>query len=49
MEEIEFPYPNKKFKIEEIWINLSKQSIWKIKEIKIKTIQILGISNILKF
>jgi len=40
MEEIELSYPNKEFKIEEIWIDLSKQSIWKIKEIKIKTIQI---------
>ena len=49
MEEIELPYPNKKFKIEEIWIDLSKQSIWKMKEIKIKAIKILGISNSLKF
>ena len=49
MEKIGFPYPNKEFKIEEIWIDLSKQSIWKMKEIKIKTIQIPGISNSLKF
>ena len=49
MEEIELPYPNKEFKMEEIWIDLSKQSIWKMKEIKIKAIQILGISNSLKF
>jgi len=35
--------------MEEIWIDLSKQKIWKIKEIKIKTIQILDISNSLKF
>jgi len=40
MEEIELPYPNKEFKMEEIWIDLSKQSIQKIKEIKIKAIQI---------
>ena len=44
MEEIELPYSNKEFKIEEIWIDLSKQSR-KIKEIKIKEIQILTISN----
>ena len=43
------PYPNKEFKMEEIWIDLSKQSIWKMKEIKIKAIQILSISNSLKF
>jgi len=49
MEKIELSYPNKEFKIEEIWIDLSKQSIWKMKEIKIKTIQIPGISNSLKF
>ena len=52
MEEIELPYPNNEFKIEEIWIDLSKKIIWKMKEIKIKVIQILGISNspeILKF
>jgi len=49
MEEIELPYPNKEFKMEEIWNDLSKQSIWKMKEIKIKAIQILGISNSLKF
>jgi len=46
MEEIELAYPNKEFKMEEIWIDLSKQSIWKRKEIKIKAIQIL---TILKF
>jgi len=49
MEEIELPYPNKEFKMEEIWIDLSKQSMWKMKEIKIKAIQIIGISNFLKF
>jgi len=49
MEEIELPYPNKEFKMKEIWIDLSKQIIWKMKEIKIKEIQILGISNSLKF
>ena len=49
MEKIELSYPNKEFKIKEIWIDLSKQSIWKIKEIKIKAIQILDISNFLKF
>ena len=49
MEEIELPYPNKEFKMEEIWIDLSKQSIWKMKKIKIKAIQILSISNSLKF
>ena len=38
MEEIELSYPNKEFKIEEIWIDLSKQNIWKMKEIKIKII-----------
>jgi len=50
MEEIELSYPNKEFKIEEIWIDLSKQNIiWKMKEIKIKVIHILSISNFLKF
>jgi len=44
MEEIELPYPSKGFKMEEIWIDLSK-----MKKIKIKAIQILGNSNSLKF
>jgi len=48
MEEIKLPYLNKKFKIEEIWIDLSKQDIWKIKKIKIKTIQISWNFKILK-
>jgi len=29
MEEIELSYQNKEFKMKEIWIDLSKQSIWK--------------------
>jgi len=49
MKKIELSYPNKKFKMKEIWIDLYKQSIWKIKEIKIKAIQILSILNSLKF
>ena len=49
MEEIELPYPNKEFKMEEIWIDLSKQNILKIKKIKIKEIKILNKSNFLKF
>jgi len=40
MEKIELSYLNKEFKMEEIWIDLSKQSIWKMKEMKIKAIQI---------
>ena len=45
MEEIELLYPNKEFKMKEIWIDLSKQNILKMKKIKIKTIQILHILN----
>ena len=45
MEEIELFYPNKEFKMKEIWIHLSKQNIQKMKKIKIKTIQILDILN----
>jgi len=48
MEKIELPYPNKEFKIQEIWIDLSKQNS-RMKEIKIKAIQIPTISNFLKF
>jgi len=49
MEEIKLSYPKKNIKIQEIWIDLSKQNICKIKESKIKTIQIPDISNFLKF
>ena len=49
MEKIELPYLNKEFKIKKNLNWFIQTKYLKMKEIKIKTIQILDISNSLKF